>query len=471
MSTRRVRRWVLACAGVLSCGEQIAAQETGRPAPSTFRECSACPELVVIQSGRFTMGSSPTERKWAVAHRAAPDAVADEAPQRVVAVRAFALGKYDVTRGEYERFVRESGYPSGDGCVVSAGSRGFDGTNAAKQPMASWRDPGFDQTARDPAVCVSWHDARAYVAWLNDKVRRPGASPGEGPYRLPTEAEWEYAARGGTTTRFWWGDDDGDAPLHAWYKENAAGRTHPVGSMSPNPFGLHDMVGDVWQWTEDCYAESYVAAPTDGSAVETPSDCLRVDRGGSWFYPIWLLRPATRERNPADYRDVVMGFRVARTVSTPADPAGTDLRRYMRAAGPRIVLEHVRVIDATGAAPADDRNVTIEHGRIAAIADGADSPPADSTIVLDLRGYSVMPLSLEAGLTPTQAIRSALLVGATFLGRQDRSGSITVGGNADFMVIKGDPGTTVAAVEKVEIVFKDGIGYDTAKLRASRKGP
>ena len=153
---------------------------------------------------------------------------------------------------------------------------------------------------------MSWHDARAYLSWLNGKLRSES-------YRLPTEAEWEYATRAGTTTKFWWGEDVGGVDDFAWFKGNSGGRTHPVGLKRANAFGLFDMTGNVWQWTEDCYAERYANAPLGGRAAGG-RDCLRVDRGSSWLYPSWLLRSATRERNPADFRDVIMGFRVARTL-------------------------------------------------------------------------------------------------------------------------------------------------------------
>ena len=179
----------------------------------------------------------------------------------------------------------------------------------------SWQHPGFEQSDRDPVVCVTWHDALAFVSWLNGKVRRLILTAGEGPYRLPTESEWEYAARAGTMTRFSWGDDDRSAAEPAWFKDNSEGRTHPVGLKPANAFHLYDMAGNVWQWTEDCYVDSYLNAPTDGSAVETGGGaCRRVDRGGSWSYPTWLLRSAPRERNPADYRDIMLGFRLARTL-------------------------------------------------------------------------------------------------------------------------------------------------------------
>ena len=124
----------------------------------------------------------------------------------------------------------------------------------------------------------------------------------------------EYAARAGTTTRFFWGDDDADTDRNAWFKGNSGGRTHPVGSKPANAFGLYDMAGNVWQWTQDCYAETYAGASSNGSAAEPGNSCMRVDRGGSWFYPPWTLRSAARERNPAAYRDIMMGFRVARTL-------------------------------------------------------------------------------------------------------------------------------------------------------------
>lgn len=276
-------------------------------AQRVFRDCPDCPEMVVIPAGNFTMGSPASEKTWVASHGGNLKSVSDESPQRVVSLRSFALGKYDVTRGEYAAFVRETGHPAGDGC-------GPDSFKWNKQAGVSWQIPGFSQTERDPVVCVSWEDARAFLSWLNAKVRPLLSTSGGGPYRLPSESEWEYAARAGTTTSFWWGDDDSDAADHAWYKSNSGGHTQPVGSKPANAFGLYDMAGNVWQWTEDCYADSYAAAPSDGTAVEAGDACLRVDRGGSWLYPAWLLRPATRERNPANYRDIIMGFRVARTL-------------------------------------------------------------------------------------------------------------------------------------------------------------
>jgi formylglycine-generating enzyme required for sulfatase activity len=275
-------------------------------AGAVFRDCPDCPEMVTIPAGQFTMGSAPAEKSWAARHGGSLESVADEAPQHRVSLRSFAMGKYDVTRSEYAAFVRETGYSSGSGCYESSMPK------SNKNAQADWARPGFEQTDRDPVVCVNWHDARAYVSWLNRNLRH--AASGDGPYRLPTEAEWEYAARAGTTTKFWWGEDESGAGSHAWYSANSSGKTHPVGAQPANPFGLYDVAGNVWQWTEDCYDDSYAHAPTDGTANTGAKECLRVDRGSAWTYPAWLLRPAARERNPSEYRDVIMGFRVARTL-------------------------------------------------------------------------------------------------------------------------------------------------------------
>jgi formylglycine-generating enzyme required for sulfatase activity len=261
--------------------------------------------MVVLPAGSFIMGSSPEEKSWAASHGGNLPSVADEGPQHSVSLSSFAMGRYDVTRDEYAAFERETGRSASAGCYESSMPK------AAKRDKADWKSPGLDQTGRDPVVCVSWDDAQAYVAWLNTKLRKPASA---NPYRLPSEAEWEYGARAGKSSKFWWGDDDRLALTNSWFKDNSKRRTHPVGSKPGNAFGLYDMVGNVWQWLDDCYTDTYAGAPTDGRPVETGKPCLRVDRGSSWNYPAWLLRSATRERNPPEYRDVIMGFRVARTL-------------------------------------------------------------------------------------------------------------------------------------------------------------
>jgi formylglycine-generating enzyme required for sulfatase activity len=283
-------------------------ETAGRVPGTVFRDCPDCPEMVVIPAGSLMMGSSESEKSWASSRGATPDSVSDESPQHKVQLKSFALGRYDVTRGEYAAFVSETGYHVPDGCYESS----MPGSNE----LADWQwlSPDLSKNERYPMTCVSWQDARAYVAWLNDKLHRSNLSSNGTAYRLPSESEWEYAARADTTTRFWWGDDDKVAADFAWFKDNSANQPHSVGLKPANPFGLYDIVGNVWQWTEDCYAESYVGVPTDGSANEVGKDCLRSDRGGSWLYAAWLLRAATRERNPANYRDVIMGFRLASTL-------------------------------------------------------------------------------------------------------------------------------------------------------------
>ena len=185
----------------------------------------------------------------------------------------------------------------------------------------NWRRPNFRQAGNHPVVCISWDDARAYVDWLNSQVSR---SSNTGPYRLPSEAEWEYAARAGTTTPFYWGSEidrarmnygPEDLPFAAVAK--GADRweyTSPVGAFPPNPFGLYDMAGNVWQFTQDCWHDSYAEAPADGSARADGKCDERAVRGGSWFKPPMGERSAKRGQGKvADLKgNHEIGFRVVR---------------------------------------------------------------------------------------------------------------------------------------------------------------
>ena len=272
------------------------------------RDCDGCPEMVVVPAGSFTMGSPDSEAgRWP-----------REGPRHTVTItRAFAAGRFEVTRGEFAKFVRETGYPAGGGCYYWTGS------NVESQPSKDWRTPGFWQTARDPVVCVSWLDAQAYTRWLAAKTGKP--------YRLLTEAEWEYAARAGAQTSRPWGDDPDEACLYAnvadfaartipgadlWRFHNCDDRntyTAPAGSYKPNAFGLYDMIGNAWEWVEDCWHEDYKGAPTDGSAW-TGGDCSgRVMRGGAWVNMPDFARSALRGWDAAGDRGDFRGFRVART--------------------------------------------------------------------------------------------------------------------------------------------------------------
>src|SRR5512146_2980844 len=165
---------------VTACRQAVvtlpAVATAGRAPGTLFRDCPDCPEMVVIPPGHLTMGSSASEKTWAASHGGNLASVADESPQHIVSLPSFALGKYDVTRGEYAAFVRETGYPAGDGC-----GRGRAIFKWEKDPKLTWENPGQAQTDRDPVVCVSWQDARAYIAWLNRKVRQKISASGDGP--------------------------------------------------------------------------------------------------------------------------------------------------------------------------------------------------------------------------------------------------------------------------------------------------
>ena len=251
------------------------------PAGETFRDCPDCPEMVAIPAGRFAMGSPENEHGRFDA----------EGPQHSVSVRSFALGKYDVTEEEFLTFLRETGYQP------KPCDRLLDMSWRSPRPGLAY-SPGSADLPRQPAVCLSWYDAQTYVAWLNDKVRDRvlPSKGGDGPYRLPSEAEWEYAARAGTTTARWWGDSIGvgNANCHGcgskWDNQLIA----PAGSFGPNPFGLYDILGNVWQWTNDCWNENYAGAPKDGSTWTAGNCGKRVMRGGSWSNSPVFVRSATR---------------------------------------------------------------------------------------------------------------------------------------------------------------------------------
>jgi formylglycine-generating enzyme required for sulfatase activity len=263
-----------------------------------FQECETCPRMVVVPGGRFQLGSPPEERERS----------SEEGPLReIVFLRAFAVGKYEVTVDQFEAFVRESGHSIGQQCTFWTGK--------LETASGSFRSPGFAQAGTHPAVCVSWNDARAYVAWLSRKTGKR--------YRLLSEAEWEYSARAGTRTRFWWGDeasrDRANYGTDACCNGLSLGPdryfyTAPVGQFSANSFGLHDLHGNVWEWTEDCYNGTLDGTSTDGSARLTGDCNNRVDRGGSWANPPADLRSARRARLGVDHRGNYLGFRVARTL-------------------------------------------------------------------------------------------------------------------------------------------------------------
>ena len=294
---------------------------------TSFHDCPNCPEMVVVPGGSFIMGSSPAE----AAREAIPeDLAAYERPQHSVNIyKPFAMGKYAVTRAEFAAFVQETGYLA-QGCYV------FNGTDWKLDQSQSWQSPGFTQTDRHPVTCVNWHDAQAYIKWLNAKVAG-GAHGGEGPYGLPSEAEWEYAARAGTNTSRYWGD----GKEHQCENANGAdltaaeafsglrnvgqcrdgyAHTSPVGLFQANGFGLYDMLGNVWQWTADCWKDSYEGLGIDATAF-TGGECKsRSVRGGSWLSFPGYLRSASRSKDVAEDRSDYSGFRLVKTLPMSASP-------------------------------------------------------------------------------------------------------------------------------------------------------
>jgi formylglycine-generating enzyme required for sulfatase activity len=247
--------------------------------PVRFRDCAECPEMVVLPAGSFTMGSAPGEQ-GRVDDRESPT-------RQVTIARRFAVGRFEVTFAEW------------DACVAAGGCK--------HRPD----DRGWGRD-KQPVINVSWDDVTMeYLPWLS---RRTGKA-----YRLLTEAEWEYAARGVTSAsapgrRYWWGDQA--SREHANYGKDQCCAA-PVGQLLPNPFGLHDMHGNVWEWVQDCWHGSYAGAPVDGSAwTSSCSEPTRVLRGGSWHDSPEQIRSAHRARIRPAVRifGYGTGFRVARTL-------------------------------------------------------------------------------------------------------------------------------------------------------------
>lgn len=246
-----------------------------RAAGTVFRDCTQCPEMVVIPPGRFTMGSTEEDRRRLGVY---PQFDRMETPLHDVTIaRAFAIGTFSVTFEEW------------DACVADGGCGGY-----------SPDDAGWGR-GRRPVINVNFADAQAYVTWLRAKTGQP--------YRLPSEAEWEYAARAGTTTAFFWGTTPDHSRANFGKVE---GRTREVGSYPPNAFGLHDIVGNTAQWVADCHHESYDGAPNDGSAWLTGDCALRNVRGSGWSLSPWTVRTAQRIGDPPAQRNDHLGFRIAR---------------------------------------------------------------------------------------------------------------------------------------------------------------
>jgi formylglycine-generating enzyme required for sulfatase activity len=246
---------------------QEASDPSAQPGPGdVFRDCPNCLEMVVVPAGDFDMGSNDNPHEKPVHH--------------VTIANPFAIGRHEVTFADWDQCV------AGGGCNYSA------------------NDHGFGRDTR-PVIDVSWDDAQMFVRWLSQKTGKI--------YRLPSEAEWEYAARAGSTTAYWWGKDVGKGRANcADCGAETTKQTSPTGSFRPNAFGLFDTVGNAAEWVQDCWNESYRGAPANGSA-RTSGDCsLRVLRGGSFSSKATAVGSASRFRYDEDVRYYANGFRIVR---------------------------------------------------------------------------------------------------------------------------------------------------------------
>ena len=282
---------------------------TKKPAPpigSTFKDCTNCPEMVVIPAGSFQMGSNESD---------------DEKPIHTVNIRQpFSMGKYEVTKGQFALFISASGYQTdADKGEAKDCSTNEDGEWKYRSNR-NWRKVGYKQGNTMPVVCVSWNDAKAYAEWLSKKTGKQ--------YRLPSESEWEYAARADSRKKFHFGNDQDKmcqygngldqtkSPTGDLYKNRAMCHdgyyfTAPVGNYKANGFGLYDMHGNVWEWTQDCWNASYGGAPSSGDAWGSGDCSRRVVRGGSWDITPAGLRSANRYYSSRANRVSINGFRLA----------------------------------------------------------------------------------------------------------------------------------------------------------------
>lgn len=271
-----------------------------RAAGSSYRDCADCPEMVVIPGGSFMMGSSSIEQ----------DGQDDEKPRHEVSIKRFALGKYEISKLQFAAFIDATGYNPGNSCKTNEGGKW------EERSGRNWLNPAYSQAGNHPVVCVSADDAEVYAQWLSRKTGKH--------YRLPTEAEWEYAVRAGTDTSRFWGDSPDQACQYAnvadltlqqagWNGtfhqcQDGYEYTAPVGSYRANAFGLYDMLGNVWEWT--CSASSSYGSGGE-KACTNDANSKRVDRGGSWNNGPAYVRSANRDGDTPSNRDSNLGFRLA----------------------------------------------------------------------------------------------------------------------------------------------------------------
>lgn len=261
-----------------------AAGEKAVPTPHTTNSIGIT--MLTMPAGKFVMGSclqdsGATSAGEKPCRHPDPDASENESPQHVVSIRAFQMSRTEVTVGQFKRFIRATG-----------------NTQLADRDFLKYNAQGDDM----PVVQVSWHDAQAFIAWLNQQEG--------GGYRLPSEAEWEYACRAGSPSSYC-GSDNLDAV--GWYQENSGDHRHRVAQKKANAWGLHDMSGNVWEWMQDSWHANYTGAPDDGRAWEDGT-ASRVLRGGSWHNLPLDTRALLRDDASPEARTIFTGFRLARTL-------------------------------------------------------------------------------------------------------------------------------------------------------------
>jgi sulfatase modifying factor 1 len=294
-----------------------------KPAGEPYRDCETCPEMMPLAPGAFTMGATLEEE--ASHGLSAPIRGRSFPTRRVTFRKGFAMGRYPVTVAQYRVFVDETGYKGSDGCY---NQRYYDGHFIYERALGyTWRSPGYQQDGRHPVVCVSADDGEAFAAWLSKKTGKS--------YALPNEAQYEYALRAGTTTSFFWGANERDAraceysnqpdleqgramgnvpmgPAYRFQCSDGYAWTSPVGSFKPNPWGLYDMQGNIWEWAADCWNENFKGAPTDGSTWTTGDCDARSSRGGSFGNAAHSAYAGVRAPRHAGYNGHSWGFRVVR---------------------------------------------------------------------------------------------------------------------------------------------------------------
>lgn len=292
--------------GVLALALAAVNGTEGLEAGDLLQDCKDCPQMIVVPGGHFAMGA-PEDSD-----------MQDAKPMHEVSIEPFAIGRFEVTRAQFAAYVQDAGAPTRVDCWTHREL----GRSSTRDSQGSWRSPSFAQSGNDPVVCVTWHEARAYVDWLSRKTGHQ--------YRLLSESEWEYVARAGSTARHAWGDQDELICRHANAADQTAQRAYPgwaavgcddgkvfsapVGTFQPNAWGVFDMAGNAWEWTQDCYEETYAGASRDGTPHEVPACVRRVIRGGSFTYAAAELRSANRAwvLDTISIDDV--GLRVARAL-------------------------------------------------------------------------------------------------------------------------------------------------------------